>query len=66
MKYILSDAESRDRGTQYDLKGYEMKSCQVVAIFVPNTVKNTGNYEKLKDFHFSNACEEGESPRTLQ
>ena len=36
------------------------------AFLCPSAVKNMGKGRKLKDFHFSSVCEEGEFPCTLR
>ena len=46
-------------------KDCAMKGCNVMAFLCPSAVKNTEKDRKLKDFHFSSICEEGESPCTL-
>ena len=43
-----------------------MKGCKIMGILCPNAVKNIEKDRKLKDFHFSSVCEEGESPRTIR
>ena len=46
-------------------KDREMKGCQDMGILCSGLVKNAEKDRKLKDFHFSNVCEEGKSPPTL-
>ena len=51
-------------GTRCNLeKDRGMKDYKVMGILSPSTVKKD---RKLKDFHFSSVCEEGESPHTFR
>ena len=46
---------------------FRKRSCnEGLDVFVAKCSQNTEKDRKLKDFHFSSVCEEGESPRTLQ
>ena len=56
--HVRNAMQFRKRSCDEGLQSYGHFLC-------PSAVKNMEKNRKLKDFHFSSVCEEGESPCTL-